>query len=46
MGKGDAAREQRKTLDLAKVKGKNKLCVDETSVVGLQKEEKKGKKLR
>lgn len=41
MGKGAAAREQRKTLDLVKVKWKNKLCVDETSVVNLQNEEKK-----
>nr|POE68439.1 hypothetical protein CFP56_20747 [Quercus suber] len=43
MGKGDVAREQRKTLDIAKVKGKNKIYVDETSVVGLPKEGKKGK---
>ena len=42
MGKGDVAHEQRKVQDVAKAKGKNKICVDEISVVGLQKGRKKG----
>ena len=42
LGKGDVAREQRKVQDVAKAKGKNKICGDEISVVGLQKGRKKG----
>ena len=46
MGKGDAAREQGKALDIAKAKGKNKICGNKTSVVGLQKEGKKEGRVR
>ena len=42
LGKGDVAREQGKVQDVAKAKGKNKICGDEISVVGLQEGRKKG----
>ena len=42
LGKGDVACEQGKVQDIAKAKGKNKICGDEISVVGLQKGRKKG----
>ena len=42
LGKGDVAREQGEVQNTAKAKGKNKICEDQTSIVGLQKGRKKG----